>query len=180
MYFRKSYFVGFVLFMLAVGGSSQVCDRPHRGAMIEQWHSDNKNFRVRVTAYEEKGANVNGAYYLFEATPAGSDQWREIMTFRHDDDPKIPADQVRYVNDSIGYVFMGWMYAVTTDAGRTWSVWSAERDLPDWQCCNYKLISDVTIGSDGRGVMRFNPIDGRRGEIAELRTNDYGRHWVRP
>lgn len=72
-----------------------------------------------MTAYEEKGANVNGAYYLFEATPAGSDQWREIMTFRHDDDPKISADQVRYVNDNIGYVFMGWMYAVTTDAGRT-------------------------------------------------------------
>ena len=180
MYFRKSYFVGLVLFVLGVVGGFQSCDRSKRGAVIEQWHSDNKPFKIRVTAYEETGANVNGAYYLFEAAPSGSDHWREIMTFRHDDDPKIPANQVRYVNDDIGYVFMGWMYAVTTDAGRTWSVWSAEKDLPDWQCCNYKLISDVTIGSDGRGEMRLNPIEGRRGEVAELRTNNYGRHWTQP
>jgi hypothetical protein len=52
------------------------------------------------------------------------------MIVRQDDDPKIPVDQVRYVGD-IGYVFMGFMYAVTTDAGKTWSVWSAEKDLPD-------------------------------------------------
>jgi hypothetical protein len=180
MYFKKSYFVGLVLFALAVVSGFQLCGRSHRGAVIEQWHSDNKRFKVRVTAYEEKGANVNGAYYLFEAAPSGSDQWREIMTFRHDDQPKIPTDQVRYVNADVGYVFMGWMYAVTTDAGTTWSVWSAEKDLPYWQCCNYKLISDVTIGSDGRGIMRLNPIGGRSGEVTELRTNDYGRHWTQP
>lgn len=180
MYFRKSYFVRLVLFVSAIVGSCQIYDQTHRGAVLEQWQSDNKPFKIRVTAYEEKGANVNGAYYLFEAASAGSDHWREIMTVRHDDQPKIPADQVRYVNYDIGYVFMGWMYAVTTDAGNSWSVWSAEKDLSDWQCCNYKLISDVTIGSDGRGVMRLNPIEGRRGEVAELRTNDYGRHWTRP
>jgi hypothetical protein len=180
MYFRKLYFVGLVLFVLAVVGGIKVCDRSHRGAMIEQWQSNNKSFQVRVTAYEETGANVNGAYYVFEAASAGSDHWREIMIFRHDDDPKIPVDQVRYVNDDIGYVFMGWMYAVTTDAGKTWSVWSAEKALPDWQCCNYKLINDVTIGSDGRGVMRFNPIAGRPGEVSQLHTNDFGRHWTQP
>lgn len=178
MYLRKSYFVGLVLIVLAVVGCFQIYDRSHRGAIIEQWHSDNKRLKIRVTAYEEKGANVNGAYYQFEAASTGSDHWREIMTFRHDDDPQIPTNQVRYVNDDIGYVFMGWMYAVTTDAGTTWSVWSAEKDLPGWQCCNYKLISDVTIGSDGSGVMKLNPIAGRRGEVAQLRTIDYGSHWT--
>lgn len=180
MYFMKSYFVCLVLFVLAILSSFQGCHRSHRDAVIEQWQSDNKSFRVRVTAYKETGANVNGAYYRFEATRAGSDDWREIMTFRHDDDPKIPTDQVRYVDNETGYVFMGWMYAVTTDAGRTWSVWSAEKDLAGWQCCNYKLISNVTIESDGRGVMRINPIQGRRGEVSELRTNDYGRNWTQP
>lgn len=180
MYFEKSYFVGLMLFVLAVVGGCQIYDRSNRGTVNEQWHSESKRFRIRVTAYEETGANVNGAYYLFETAPSESDHWREIMTFRHDDDPKIPVDQVRYVNDEVGYVFMGWMYAVTTDAGTTWSVWSAEKDLPDWQCCNYKLISDVTIGCDGRGVMRLNPIEGRRGEVAQLRTNDFGRRWTQP
>jgi hypothetical protein len=180
MYFRKSYFVGLVLFAVALVGVFRMCDRSHRGPVIEQWQTENKRFRVRVTAYEERGTNVNGAYYVFEAAPAGSDQWREIITFRHDDNPKIPTDQVRYVNHDIGYVFMGWMYAVTTDAGSTWSVWSAEKDLPNWQCCNYKLISNVTLGSDGGGTMKLNAIEGRRGELPELRTNDYGRHWIQP
>jgi hypothetical protein len=179
MYFR-SYFIGLVLLVLAVVGCFQIYNRSQRGAVIGQWQSDNKTFSVRVTTYEETGANVNGAYFVFEAASAQTQQWKEIMTFRHDDDPKITADQVRYVNDEIGYVFMGWMYAVTTDAGRSWSVWSAERDLPDWQCCNYKLIRDVTIGTDGRGIMTLNPIEGRRGEVTELRTKDYGRHWTRP
>ena len=180
MFFRRSYFVGLMVVLLAVVGGLQICNRPTRGAVIEQLQSDNKRFRVRVTAYEETGVNVNGAYYLFEAASSGSDQWREIMTFRHDDQPKIQTDQVRFINDDIGYVFMGWMYAVTTDAGATWTVWSAEKDLRDWQCCNYKLISDVIIASDGRGVMKLNPVAGRRGEVAELQTNDYGRHWTQP
>jgi hypothetical protein len=117
---------------------------------------------------------------MFETASAGSDHRREIMTFRHDDDPKIPVDQVRYLNDDIAYVFMGWMYVVAADAGNTWSVWSAEKDLPNWQCCNYKLISDVTIGSDGRGVMRLNTIAGHTGEVAQLHTMDFGRHWIQP
>jgi hypothetical protein len=64
MYFRKAYFVGVVLCGWAVLSGFQSCNRLHRGAIIEQWHNDNKRFQVRITAYQEKGANVNGAYYV--------------------------------------------------------------------------------------------------------------------
>lgn len=99
------------------------------------------------------------------------------MTFRHDDRVGIPKDQVRFVSNKIGYVYMGWMYAVTKDAGASWSVWDAKKDLANWQCCNYGLIRDVSIGFDGTGVMRLNPIPQRRGEVPELHTKDFGQHW---
>ena len=100
------------------------------------------------------------------------------MTFRDDDPRRIPRENVRLVNDRIGYVFMGWMYAVTIDGGATWSVWNAETDLPNWQCCNYGLIKDVRLASDGAGTMILNSIPHRHGEAPELRTNDFGQHWI--
>lgn len=144
----------------------------------ERWETSNGTFNIRVTAYaEHNGGFVAGAYYVFECASSGSNRWRELMTFRHDDPVPIPREQVRFIGDRIGYVFMGWMYAVTTDGGLTWSIWTAKKDLPNWECCNYRLIRDVSVAKDGAGVMQLTPIQNRRGEVSELRTRDYGRHW---
>jgi len=179
MCYRKLFLLGLTLVVLTFpGGCVFFAGRaPARGAVLEKWQTENKNFKIRVTSYEEKGANVNGAYNVFESAAGSSNAWHEIVTFRHDDQPRIPADQVRFVNDQIGYLFMGWIYAVTTDNGVSWSVWDATKHLPNWQCCNYGLIRDVRIAEDGNGVMQLNPIQNRRGEVPELRTNDYGKHW---
>jgi hypothetical protein len=168
--------------VLAAAALLSGCDlfsKPRRSEKInERWETNNRIFKVRVTAYsEENGGFVGGAYYVFESADLGSDKWREIMTFRHDDPLPIPRDQVRFVSDKTANIFMGWMYAVTTDGGSNWSVWSAERDLPNWQCCNYKLIQDVRIEQDGVGIMRLSPIPERRGEVPELHTKDFGQHW---
>jgi hypothetical protein len=153
--------------------------RPKRSNRInERWETTNGTVDIRVTAYGEDNAGLDaGAYYVFESKRAGSKDWHEITTFRHDDPVQIPREQVRFVSDQISYVFMGWMYSVTTDRGSTWSVWTAEKNLPNWECCNYRLIRDVTIAKDGKGVMQLKPIQDRRGEVLELRTSDYGRHW---
>lgn len=148
-----------------------------RGAMLEQRQTDNGTIKIRVTSYQQTGANLNGTYYQFESAFAGSKNWREIVTFRHDDRPKIPMDQVQFVNDRIAYLFMGWIYAVTTDGGANWSEWNAANDLPNWQCCNYQLIRNVRITADGAGTMTLNPIPQREGEVLQLHTTDYGRHW---
>jgi hypothetical protein len=123
---------------------------PKRGKVIERWQTGNDAFEIRVTAYSERPSlpGLGGAYYVFESKTVGSDRWVEALTFRHDTPVEIPRDQVRLVNDQIGYVFMGWMYSVTTDAGATWKVWNAEDDLPGWQCCNYNLIQDVRVAPD--------------------------------
>jgi photosystem II stability/assembly factor-like uncharacterized protein len=149
---------------------------PYMGGIAETWETSNQTFKVRVDRHPEENAFVGGAYYVFRSAPIGSNEWRGIMTFRHDDPVPVPRDQVRFVNDRVGYVFMGWMSAVTTDGGATWSVWSANKDLPN-KCCNYGLIKDMHLQPDGTGVMILDPIPKRPGEVPELKTKDYGRHW---
>jgi hypothetical protein len=180
MSYTKLSLLGLTLFVLTFTGGCALFDgrAQGRGAVLEEWQTKNEAFKIRVTSYAEVGANVNGAYYRFETAPLSSNDWREIMTFRHDDRPAIPKEQIRFLNDRTAHVFMGWMYAVTTDGGVSWSVWDATKDLPNWQCCNYRLIREVQLVADGTGKMPLNPIPQRMGEVSELYTQDYGRHWV--
>ncbi len=146
------------------------------GKTFDSWEAANTKFRITITAHEE-GVWTGGAGYIFKAASVGSDNWREIMRFRHNDPVAIPRNQYSFINDQIGYVFMGWMYAVTTDAGSTWKVWNANEDLLNWECYNHGLINDVSIAPDGTGKMKLNAVPGRRGEVPELHTKDYGQHW---
>ena len=172
--------IGLICLALPIAFGYDFFSKPQRERKtLELWETTNNTFKVSVTAYaEEKGGYIGGAYYVFRSAAVDSSDWHEIMTFRHDDPVAIPRKQVRFVNSKIGYVFMGWQYAVTIDSGVMWSVWNAEKDLPGWQCCNYKLIEDVRIEPDGRGTMQFNPIPQRAREVPALHTKDYGRHWT--
>jgi len=136
-------------------------------------------FSIRISEFpEENGGFVPGAYYLFEGRPHDGKKWVTAMQFRHDDAVPIPKQNVKFLTPEIAFVFMGWKYAVTTDGGKQWNVWSAEKDLLGWQCCNYVLINDVKLSQSGKGEMVLIPIQGRAGEVPRLFTADFGRHWV--
>jgi hypothetical protein len=161
-----------VIFCICCGCSS-------KGNAIETWETGNQVFHVRVVAYSERGTGfVPGARYVFTSKSHDTARWHEFMTFKHDDPVPIPREQIRFVTGRIGFVFMGWMYAVTTDGGQYWSVWDARSDLANWECCNYGLINAVTLQSNGTGKMILHPIEGRRGEVPKLCTTDFGRHWT--
>src|SRR5947209_16599416 len=96
--------------------------------ILETWEFRRGERRVVVTAYAEKNSFVPGAYYSFEAVD-GSNNRREIMTFRHDDPVPINKKGIAFLYADIGYVFMGLLYDVTTDGGSSWHVWSADKDL---------------------------------------------------
>lgn len=152
---------------------------PQSGKPFEVFEKQNGHLAIRVKASIEKenwaGA---GADYIFESTATGSGDWKIIMVFHHDDPVKIPTEQIRFLSDDkTAFVFMGWVFAITTDGGNLWSVWDARKDLPGWQCCNYGLIRDVEIRFDGSGTMLCNPIPGRSGEVSKLQTMDFGRSW---
>jgi hypothetical protein len=145
--------------------------------MLQTWETANETFRIRIIEYDEKGAAVTGTYYVFESAKVNSNGWHEIMTLRHDDRPGIPSGNVRFVNQRIGYLFMGWMYAVTTDGGMTWAVRDITKEVSDNELGRSGTIQDVQITPDGRGTILITRDHSEPGPPPELRTTDYGRHW---
>jgi hypothetical protein len=130
--------------------------------------------RIRITAFSEVNSFDPGAYYVFE-TIDGSNNSSEIMTFRHDEPVPINDNSIRILNDGIAYVYMGWMYGVTIDSGRTWSIWDASKELSNWKCCNYGLINDIRLNEDGTGEMRLSDSQNNIAEV--LYTTDFGKTW---
>ena len=154
--------------------------RPRAGDIIEAREAETATQRVRIEAREEicGGYCLPGAYYAFLSSARDSSgRWRKIMTFRHDDPVPIPRDNIHFVGDRIAYVFMGWMYAVSTDNGTNWTVWNAQEELPEWECCNYGRVKSVDLAADGTGTMTLKTIPDRNGEVPALFTTDFGKRW---
>ncbi len=150
---------------------------PYKGPQFETWQSQNASFQIRVDAFHEaNGGFVPGAYYTFFSAPVGSNDWKEVMTFRHDDPIDIRKSQVQFVSDGVGFVYMGWMFASTNDGGQSWTVWDACKKAPDLKSCNYEGIKAVELNSDGKGRMTVDPIPGVS-PLPVLRTDDFGRSW---
>jgi len=142
--------------------------------VIDWWQTTNGKIDIRVKVYAEDGWAPSGAYYVFESAQHDSNNWQEIMTFRHDDPVPVPRDQIRFVNDNTAFVFMGWMYGVTTDGGASWSVWSAQQHNIQY---NYVLIESVRMEISGEGIMKLDT--SRANKVPELTTTDFGKHWVK-
>ena len=142
--------------------------------VFQQYEFVKGRITVHVSAYLEKNTFVPGAHYVFEAIDESGNR-NEIMTFRHDDPVDIPRENIRYVDNDTAFVFMGWQYAVTTDAGKNWTVWNAADHNEKLECCTYSFIRDVSLNSDGNGKMMIN---GKNNELtAILQTVDSGRTW---
>lgn len=136
--------------------------------------------KITVTAYNTYNVDPPGRYYTFSYHTAKDNYQygRIIFNFRQDKAILPPINQVRFITDAVVYVYMGWMYSVTTDAGKTWRLWDAEKDLPGWKCCDPLLIRDVSISTQGSGTMTLRPDSGQPEKLLYLRTNDFGRHWA--
>jgi hypothetical protein len=146
--------------------------------IIDNWETENTPFKIRVRAFEREDIEPPQVYYSFEAVDkkffSGANR---IITFISPNKVEIPKHQIRFVSNKIGYFYMGWMYAVTLDAGHTWSAWDAESDLENWQCCDGQFIEDITLALDGTGKMKIKPIRHSSNYISELFTSDFGKHW---
>ena len=166
-----------VISLLAYGGYKLYwLVTPHRGGAFETKEVAGHSFQIRVTAYDEKGVWLPGAYYVFESSPIGSNEWREIMSIHADDPNPIPRDVVGIVNEQTGYVYMHNMYAVTTDGGRTWSIWDADKELQNRRDIFSRAIEEVKVAANGTGRMRLYKFS-HEPSTTYLKTEDYGQHW---
>lgn len=145
------------------------------GEVLEKFELNGAAFTISVISHSEKGIKLlGGAYYTFKASPNNLPTWTEIMTIRLDDPDPIPREQIRIINEKIGYVFMLNKYAVTIDGGINWFVWSV-KDFPKLKD-TFAIIKKVELDSNGYGKMsiRLTSTD----QVFELSTKDYGQHWI--
>jgi len=145
--------------------------------LLDSWETTWDGPRIRVRAYNLEDVDPPGTYYTFECLNENSLLGGPIiMTLRTDKRVAIPREQIRLISSEIAYVFMGWLYAVTTDGGYTWSVWDAQDNLKNWQCCDYDSISDVQLSKEGTGTMVLKH-HGIGKSLQELHTTNFGREW---
>jgi hypothetical protein len=175
--YSKTFLAG-VACILAIFVSSCIFGRGGgRGERLEAWETAKGNFKIRVSQYAEKNpVFLTHFFFVFESATVGSGGWFEFMTVKNDSSIPVPREQIRFVSDEIAYVFMNEKYAVTTDLGRTWTVWEAiPRNLSQLQSA--ANIRDVQINVDGTGNMHLGSL--LNGQITSLTvsTKDYGHHW---
>jgi hypothetical protein len=154
--------------------------RPYgdRGKSYESFERANSTFKVRATAYYEEGVYMPGAYFAFQSSSAGLDDWKEFAVFRTDDAIPIPHENLRLVSEQIAYVYMTDGYFVTVDGGRSWSKWKPALPPPIGEGV-YWAIKALNVEPDGSGTANLWKYDEGVKDIVtlEVRTGDYGRHW---
>lgn len=147
--------------------------------VVSTWSKTNEVFQITVQSYVSDQVEPQGTYYTFKcATKArGYEDTETIMTLRLDTAISLPQESIVFFNEKTGYVYLGWLFAMTNDGGETWHLWDAEMELPDWQCCDQGLIRSVQILPDGTGSMALQHDLQQPEELTNLRTKDYGQHW---
>lgn len=149
--------------------------------VYDQLEIGNESFKMRITAFRERGQFLPGVYSVFQTARSGSDNWGELLTVRADDPYPLRPEQLRLVGPQVGYAVIGSHYMVTTNGGKDWSRWDGEKQLPvDEYRAKHNLspyIEAVQIQPDGTGRMRLHEFFSDRELGPDLVTSDYGVHW---
>lgn len=148
---------------------------PGQGPVVEEWQTQNSKFQVRV----QRRPDLYGFgtyYYIFDSAPSGSNSWREVVRLLHDEPIPLPKNQIRFVNDEVGFLFMELKYAVTTDGGKTWSVFDFVKQY-DPQRHDFSRIANVEVLRDGSGTVRMYGFEGTLKESPSFYTEDFGKRW---
>lgn len=137
------------------------------------------NNKISLMSYDIYNVIPKGRYYTFSIKRIvdKDERTRKIFNILLNESFLVKSEYIKVLDDNIAYVYLGWMYSVTVDGGRTWNLWNAERDLPEWTCCNPGLIKEINLSIQGDGTMTLQPDPNNSGLNILLRTVDFGKHW---
>lgn len=144
----------------------------------ETWEASNHILKIRIRKFDERWPFLPHNYFTVETAAAGSEKWRERLSWRGDEGTPIYPEQVQMVNEQFVYAFATTTYVVTTDAGATWSEWDAERKLPSLPYPGQVALLEPRVSADGRGTMVLHYRDKNGFTKAQLNTTDYGVRWT--
>lgn len=150
--------------------------KPKKGSLFESYIFQGSNVTIKIEARHEEALLLwlPGAYYDYYCKGNGSDIWQPIFTFYFDSAMKIPKEQIKEINEKVSYIFIGWMYSVTTDAGKTWCTWNGNPERAQYTGSGYGFIDDIRMNANGLGVMSIRDLQG---DLTELHTKDFGKTW---
>ncbi|HEX5874163.1 MAG TPA: hypothetical protein VFY60_05895 [Pyrinomonadaceae bacterium] len=168
------------VFVATLGGGFAL-SRMQRNEMYDEREIANKSFRIRIAAYKERGVSLPGVYFSFQSATIQSEKWQDLLTVKGDEPVAIRPEQLGFVNNHIGYGFIGSHYIVTTNGGANWSIWDGENHLPrgakrqEYNLSPY--IESIELQTDGTGFMTLYPYYKDRARGPRLVTADYGLNW---
>ena len=132
-----------VLILVIAGLAVYLPHDSHPGKTYQEYEIHGNGGDLRVIAQHETSylpGFVMGAYFTIYARPHGTVTWKHVMQFRHDDPILIPRHNLHVSDGAPEVAFIGWMAAVSSDSGLTWSVWDGSQDARTRPCLNYGLI----------------------------------------
>ena len=176
--------VAFIVLGVCVGGW-QKANLPRGDSRARQIYEavdpyrnqNDSQFWIRVTEHPETPSStfIAGTFYSFDSGTTETGPWKSIMTVHLDDPDPIPSNQVLFVNDKIGYVYLYDKLAVTTDAGQSWSLWELAQAPAKWRP-RRAIIRNVILRADGSGTMTVEAFASQ--EMVMLTTSDFGKSWL--
>jgi len=90
--------------------------------------------------------------FTLKSRPSATAKWLEVATFHADDPINIPRNNLKILGPSTAFFYLNRKFSVTTDAGRTWSIWNTYEDIRP--ACPYAAwIEMVHLSPDGTGNM---------------------------
>lgn len=146
------------------------------GKVIEDINKKNELFSVKLEVRNEEGALTPGACYNFTSKNNLDNHRIKIFSVQFDDIISVNDENISFVSDKVGFVYLGNMFALTMDAGNSWKVWDSEVFLDNYSKINARSIEAVKVSLDGQGEMYLykHPKDN---ETIVLETSNYGENW---
>lgn len=148
-----------------------------QGPVLEKGEVSNPKFTIRV----ERRSDLYGVmhyWYVFSSAQKGDLRWQKVTKHLLGEAVELPTKQLRFVGADVGYLFFQLKYAVTVDAGKTWSVFDfGENGSFKPELLDYSRIADVQISPDGTGHVVMFRYDMRQGQTIKFFTTDFGQHW---
>lgn len=150
-----------------------------QGPALEQGQTSNSKFTIKVERRSDLSSMMH-YWYVFSSARKGDLRWREITKHLYGEPVELPVKQIRFIGNDIAYFFFQLKYAVTVDAGETWSVFDfGDNPLFKPDQLDYSRIADVKIQEDGTGHVVMFRYDMTRGQEIKFYTKDFGKHWER-
>jgi hypothetical protein len=145
------------------------------GPVIEEYETSNSSFKIRAQLRQELKF-LPGSYIKFQSAVINENSWQDILTVYDEDSNPIPREQMRFINENVGYFFIRSFHAVTTNKGQTWTIYDLSKEAS--YKCSFMLIDEVKMNADGTGEMIVYAHDDEKKNIPKIHTSDFGQRWT--